>query len=359
MMNDHSEIIFTSTPAAEISRIIAMRNPASTFFIADSNTAPLIAEPMIRQCADSATTALHLISINAGDSNKSLQSLARIWEELSQRGATRHSLIVNVGGGVVTDIGGLAASTFKRGVPFVNVPTTLLSAVDAAVGGKTGINFNGLKNEIGTFAPADAVVISSQFYTTLPHIELCSGYAELLKHSLLDGPESLADVLSYDLDRPDLTRLQSLLRSSVMVKERIVAEDPFEKGLRKALNLGHTAAHAIESLAMQHNSEVAHGIAVAFGLVVDLILSHTIMGFSSETLGSVATFIKEYYPKPQISCSDYPELIRLMRHDKKNTDPDHIIFTLLRSPGEVEINRVATPEQITSALDIARDLLGI
>ena len=353
-----SQIIFSPRPAAQLSRVIADCKPTAIFIIADSNTSRLVAGPLIEKCNLSSDSA-SLVTIDAGDDNKSLSSLTHIWTALSDGKATRSSLIVNIGGGMITDLGGFAAATFKRGVPFVNIPTTLLSAVDAAVGGKTGINFNHLKNEIGAFAPADAVIISSDCFRTLPHIELCSGYAELLKHSLLESNEALTRAISFNLDNPDFEQLQSLLEESVKVKERIVAIDPFEKGIRKALNLGHTAAHAIEALAMERTSPVAHGIAVAFGLVVDLVLSHTILGFSSATLNLVAAYIKEYFPTPPISCRDYETLISYMRHDKKNADPDHIIFTLLRAPGEVEINHEVAPRRIIAALDIARDLLGI
>lgn len=352
-----TEIHFTRHPAEALNRIVDRIRPSSLFAIADTNTYPLVAEAMLSQA--NLPAKVTEIVIDAGDDNKSLDSLARIWAKLSERGATRHSLIINIGGGMITDLGGFAAATFKRGVKFINIPTTLLSAVDAAVGGKTGINFHGLKNEIGAFAPASAVIISSSCFCSLPHLELCSGYAELLKHSLLESDESLAATLSYDLDRADLTQLQPLLEQSVKVKERIVAEDPFEKGIRKALNLGHTIAHAVESLAMERHRPVAHGIAVAFGLVVDLVLSHMQTGLDTSTLNAVAYYVRDYFPKPEIACTDYPTLIELMRHDKKNLRPDQINFTLLSAPGHPEIDCHATPQAITTALDIARDLLAI
>lgn len=352
-----TKLIFTLDAAAEISLITEDYAPAGIFILADDHTSPLIAQPLVKS-----TPALRnakSITIPSGDENKSLETLAGIWTKLSAEGANRNSLLINVGGGMVTDIGGFAASTFKRGIRFINVPTSLLGAVDAALGGKTGINFAGLKNEIGAFSHAKAVIVCSKFFETLPYSELLSGYAELLKHALIDSPESLNRALAFDLENPDWQQLQQLLRESISVKQRIVNEDPYEHGLRKALNLGHTVAHALESIAMKRGHAMPHGHAVATGLVTDLVLSNIKSGFSSDIISNVARYVKTYYPMPEISCSEYPELISLMRHDKKNRSASEINFTLLRRPGEVEINSPATPEEITEALDITRDLLGV
>lgn len=348
-------LIFTDNTSAALSEALSDLSPRGIFILADTNTAPIIARPLMEQTG--ALAGATLIEIPAGDSNKSLDTLACVWSRLSSGGASRSSLLVNAGGGMVTDLGGFAAATFKRGIRFINIPTTLLGAVDAALGGKTGINFGGLKNEIGAFANADAVIVNAAHFATLPYAELTSGYAELLKHSLIDSPESLARALAFDLERSDLSQLQHLLRESITVKERIVAADPREQGIRKALNLGHTAAHAFESLALEQGSPMAHGHAVAWGLVVDLILSNMLLGLDSATLQKVAIYIKEYFPRPGISCADYPRLIEFMRHDKKNLTAEHINFTLLREPGQISINAEVPPETITAALDILRDLL--
>ena len=255
-------------------------------------------------------------------------------------------------------MGGFAAATFKRGIRFINVPTTLLSAVDAAVGGKTGINFEGYKNEIGAFAPADAVVISTATFATLPTEELLSGYAEMLKHGLLSSAQDYNELLNFDIVNADLDRLLPLLEKSVRVKERIVEEDPREQGIRRALNLGHTAGHAFESLALEREAPVPHGYAVAWGMLVEMILSHLIEQFPSEELYRYATYLKEHgYGTPAITCDDYPRLLALMSHDKKNDTPDHINFTLLSHPGTPLIDRTADNTLITESLDIFRDLI--
>ena len=217
----------------------------------------------------------------------------------------------------MTDLGGFAAATFKRGIRFINIPTTLLSAVDAAVGGKTGVNFNGLKNEIGVFKEAETVIISTVFFSTLPERELKSGYAEMLKHGLLDGEAVYNKLLDYDFDNVAGNGLLRLVEESVNVKRRIVEQDPFEQGLRRALNLGHTAGHAFESLALKRNSPVPHGYAVAWGMVVEAVLSHTEKGFPSAELYRLADYVCRHYGAFHITCDDYPELIEFMRHDKK------------------------------------------
>ena len=179
------------------------------------------------------------ITIGATDTHKTLESLAHVWEELGAGGGTRHSLLINIGGGMVTDLGGFAASTFKRGINYINIPTTLLSMVDASVGGKTGINFRGLKNEIGVFNNASTVILDTQFLKTLDAENICSGYAEMLKHGLISNETMWAELMNFDLEAPDLKLLSRMVGDSVAVKERIVTEDPTEKGIRKALTELH------------------------------------------------------------------------------------------------------------------------
>ena len=193
------------------------------------------------------------------DTHKTLDSVTHVWSELQRFGATRHSLMINLGGGMVTDLGGFAASTFKRGIQYINIPTTLLSMVDASVGGKTGFNFGGLKNEIGVFSNASSVILDTTFLRTMDRENLLSGYAEMLKHGLISNDRMWAELLEFlesldhldHLDSQDpLAPLSPMLAESVAVKQRIVTEDPTERGIRKALNLGHTAGHAFESLAL-------------------------------------------------------------------------------------------------------------
>ncbi|WP_297253895.1 3-dehydroquinate synthase [uncultured Prevotella sp.] len=294
------------------------------------------------------------IIIKATDTHKNLDTLAEVWQALSNGGATRHSLMINLGGGMVTDLGGFAASTFKRGIDFINIPTTLLAMVDASVGGKTGINFGGLKNEIGVFSDSRFVIINTQFLDTLDHDNICSGYAEMLKHGLISDERTWAELVTFDLENPDLSKLQRMVAESIKVKERIVEADPHEHGIRKALNLGHTMGHAFESFAMRRGTPILHGYAVAYGLISELYMSARKTAFPTDRMHQTVRFIRENYGTLNITCDDYPTLIELMHHDKKNTS-GIINFTLLGNVGDIRINQTANEEEIKEALDFFRE----
>lgn len=293
------------------------------------------------------------IVIGATDRRKNLDTLVHVWESLQQGKATRHSLLINLGGGMVTDLGGFAASTYKRGINFINVPTTLLAMVDASVGGKTGINFGGLKNEIGVFNDAEFVLLDTNWLQTLDEENIRSGYAEMLKHGLIADETMWAELINFNLAQPNLYQLASMLDKSVRIKERIVAEDPHEKGIRKALNLGHTFGHAFESWAMKRQP-VLHGYAVAFGLIAELYLATTQTDFPTERMRQTVNFIRAYYGSLPITCNDYPELIELMHHDKKNRG-NEINVTLLGGIGDIRINQTITENDIKEALDFFRE----
>ncbi len=296
---------------------------------------------------------IQVITIPASDSHKDIESLMMVWKGLQEGGASRHSCMINLGGGMVTDLGGFAASTFKRGINFINIPTTLLAMVDASVGGKTGINFGGLKNEVGVFNDSKYVILDTEFLKTLDVENICSGYAEMLKHGLISTEAMWEELVSFDLDQPDLKQLQRMVGDSVKVKERIVELDPHEKGIRKALNLGHTFGHAFESWALKRKP-ILHGYAVAFGLIPELYLSVAKTGFPTDKMRQTVTFIKENYGTLNITCDDYDELIELMQHDKKNQN-GIINFTMLGGIGDIRINQTATTEEIKEALDFFRE----
>ncbi len=294
------------------------------------------------------------------DTHKTLDSVTHVWSELQRLGATRHSLMINLGGGMVTDLGGFAASTFKRGIQYINIPTTLLSMVDASVGGKTGFNFGGLKNEIGVFSNASSVILDTTFLRTMDRENLLSGYAEMLKHGLISNDRMWAQLLTFNVQCSSQRHTLSertfnvqLLAESVAVKQRIVTEDPTEHGIRKALNLGHTAGHAFESLALERKP-VLHGYAVAYGLIVELYLCCVKTGFPQQKMRQTVAAIKEHYGRMPITCDDYPQLLALMHHDKKNTGHD-INFTLLGDVGDIRINQTASEDEIRDALDFYRE----
>lgn len=341
-------LVFTNNVMAAIGQIEAQGGHNIMVWIADVNTARLLP-----------TTPQYLITIPDGDNNKTLETVTHVWDEMERMGVTRHWLVINLGGGMVCDLGGFAAATFKRGVRFINVPTTLLGAVDAAVGGKTGFNYHGLKNEIGTFAPASDVIISTRFFDTLPVEEMKSGYAEVLKHAMLSNCDEFLRLLDHDFNAPiDHDDMLERLRHSVQVKADIVARDPNEQGERKALNLGHTIGHALESLAMKRENPVPHGYAVAWGLVTETVLSHIRLKFPSEDVHRLGHFVRDNYRGFPFTCDDYDELLALMRHDKKSRDGE-ITCTLLTSIGDYRIDQTVTPDDVTAALDILRDHLGL
>ena len=341
-------LIFTNDVEGAIERLIADSDHNVTVWIADTNTAGLLPIP-----------PEHLITIPDGDGNKTLDTVTRVWDEMERMGVTRHSLVINLGGGMVTDLGGWAAATFKRGVRFINVPTTLLGAVDAAVGGKTGINYHGLKNEIGAFAPATDVIISSSFFNTLPLQEMKSGFAEVVKHALLSDRNEFIRLLGHDFGAAiDHDSLLERLRHSVKVKADIVARDPDERSERMALNLGHTVGHAFESLAMKHGKPIPHGFAVAWGLVTEVVLSHIKIGFPSADVHRLGAFVRDNYQGFPFTCDDYDELLSLMSHDKKSHNGE-LTCTLLADIGDYRTSQRVTHNDMTAALDILRDLLGI
>lgn len=336
-----------SNLSAELDQVICTQSQSDIFVLCDSTTEKLC---LPRLLETQKLEGCKIITIPAGDENKHIDTAIQIWKYLTENGANRKSLMINLGGGMVTDIGGFAASTFKRGIRYINVSTTLLGAVDAATGGKTGINFLGLKNEIGVFAPAEAVLINIDFFKTLDAQNLRSGYAEMVKHALIDTRPEWNEILKFDLENVDFEILRNLVARSIKIKERVVEQDPTEKNIRKALNLGHTFAHAFESISYRQNRPVLHGYAVMWGLLCELYLSHVKLNFPKDDLLKLKYLIKEYYGTFTIGCDDYEPLYELMTHDKKNESKD-INFTLLSDIGEIQINQTATKDEIFECLD--------
>lgn len=347
-MINQQKVVISQALELVLARAIA-DCPHDKLFVLSDETTQQLCLPVIAgyECMSQAQR----IVIGATDTHKTLDTLSHVWSELQRMGATRHSLLINLGGGMVTDLGGFAASTFKRGLAYINIPTTLLSMVDASVGGKTGINFGGLKNEIGVFNNANCVILDTTFLRTLDTENILSGYAEMLKHGLISNEQTWAELMNWEFG--GFEELGELVEKSVAVKQRIVTEDPTEHGIRKALNLGHTAGHAFESLALERKP-VLHGYAVAYGLVVELYLSCVKTGFPQDKMRQTVNFIKQHYGRMAVSCDDYPQLLELMHHDKKNMGQD-INFTLLGGIGDIRINQTATEDEIKEALDFYRE----
>lgn len=348
-----TNVIIVRDLKTELQTLLTASDYDGIFILTDENT-HRACYPQIKEIP--ALKQARLIIIRAGDEHKELAQVTRIWDILSDGGASRRSLLINLGGGMVTDLGGFAGATFKRGLHTLNMPTTLMAAVDAAVGGKTGINFNGLKNEIGAFHHPDSVLIDGTFLRTLDRDNLLSGYAEMIKHGLIDSEQTWRNVLAFEPNewQADVETLNRLIAESVAVKERIVVADPQERGIRKALNLGHTVGHAFESLSFERQCPVLHGHAVAAGLVGELYLSCKCCAFPLEPFRQTVHFIREHYPPFLLDCNDYERLYERMTHDKKN-ERGHILFTLLADVGDVRINQIVSREILFESLDFYRD----
>lgn len=335
----------------ELQQLLEKNSADRLFLLTDEHTHSLCKKLIAKNLEN---REVHEIIIKPEDTHKNTESLCHVWQELSNYGGSRNSLLINLGGGMVTDLGGFAAATFKRGIKFINIPTTLLAMVDASVGGKTGINFNRLKNEIGAFCDAITVLIDTNFLHTLDHNNILSGYGEMLKHGLIANQKHFEDLITLDLDNPSFEQLQKLIDTSVEVKRKIVIEDPKEKGIRKALNLGHTVGHAFESLALEEDRHILHGYAVAWGLICELYLSHVVCGLPIELLRSVGNYVTTHYGRFEFTCNHTDRLLELMMHDKKNKG-GIINFTLLSGIGTVEINQTVDKSLIIEMLDFYRE----
>lgn len=336
-------------PGAAIDETVECLDADKILIVTDS----IVLEKVLPKLADSRVVKENeLLAITPGEEGKNMESVTRIWDKLEEIGATRRSLIINIGGGVVTDLGGFAAATFKRGIRTVNFPTTLLGAVDAATGGKTGINYRGLKNEIGAFHLPSKVIISPDPFASLPEKEILSGYAEMVKTAIISDRGFYIQLLDREKILGEPTLLGEAVEKCVRIKDEVVAQDPKEQGLRKILNFGHTAGHAFESIRLSRGKEVSHGQAVAHGMLVALILSRMRLGFPSEEVNHYRLFLKENYGLPLITCNEVETAIEKMKSDKKNRSHSQPVFTLLKSIGEPEINVEPTLSEIREALEL-------
>lgn len=303
-------------------------------------------EGALLKCLDNYPVLL----IDDSESSKVLDTVAVTWDLLLQHQATRHALLICLGGGVITDLGGFAASTYKRGIDFVHIPTTLLGMVDAAIGGKTGVNYGGIKNCVGTFAEPIQTYIYPPLLCTLPAEEFLSGYAELIKTCLLSSQQDFNDSLMALECLNDEQLLEYLISRCAAIKSNVVTMDHNEKGIRKCLNLGHTIGHAIEEYSMSHQP-LRHGYAVMQGLVAAAYLSVTMVGLDREVLRQLSHIMVTHYGHASCACSDYDELIKLMKQDKKNVSCHTISFTLLRAVGQPVVDCVVQENMIRESLD--------
>lgn len=324
---------------------------SNIFIIVDTNTHEHCLSRFLPKL--SSEVAIEVIEIEAGEINKNLETCSQVWQVLSDLGADRKSLMINLGGGVVTDLGGFVASCFKRGIAYINIPTTLLAMVDASVGGKTGVDLGSLKNQIGVINHSKMVLIDPSYLHTLPAKEMRSGLAEILKHGLISDEKYWNKVIA--LSELNLEDLEGIIRESVDIKEVVVTKDPNEKNLRKTLNFGHTLGHAIESFFLTNSEKknLLHGEAVAIGMILALHISTALKDFPENKLTAITTKLLDLYGKVDFEQKDIEEIIELLKYDKKN-EFGKINFVLLEDIGKPVIDCLVPNEVIFNAFDFYR-----
>ncbi|MFM6976014.1 MAG: 3-dehydroquinate synthase [Sphingobacteriaceae bacterium] len=343
--------IYFENSLKELGRFIEKKNYSKIFFLVDRHTATHCL-PLVQQNLPD-LTHFDIIEIEPGEENKNIDFCIGIWKMLLDFGADRKSLLINLGGGVVTDMGSFAASTFKRGIDFVQIPTTLLSQVDASVGGKTGIDMDQVKNCIGTFTQPKAVFIEPEFLKTLDQRQLISGFAEMIKHGLIAD----ADYFSALQQINPMEVSVELIHRSVEIKNEVVIADPHEHNIRKTLNFGHTIGHAIESHFLETDSPLLHGEALAMGMLCEAYLSHQIHELDEKALEEICISLKKIFPLRAISSAIYPELLAYMQNDKKNQN-GKIGFALLKKIGACSHNDYISEEKIEESLNFYQKTIG-
>ncbi len=345
-------IYYAENGYSKLIDFLAENNPSILFILVDSNTHDHCLNYFLQKLETTAT--IEVIEMEAGEEHKNIETCSGIWSSLSELKADRKSLLINLGGGVVTDLGGFVASTFKRGITYINVPTSLLAMVDASVGGKCGVDLGNLKNQIGVINQPEMVLIDSYYLGTLPANEMRSGLAEILKHGLI-ASETYWNKAT-NLEALDLEDLDGLILESIQIKSKIVTEDPTEQGIRKTLNYGHTLGHAIESyfLANPNKVNLLHGEAVAAGMIMATFLSNKICNFPLEKLEKVTKSINAIFSKIDLDNKDYKTVLDLLKFDKKNSH-GNINFVLLHDFGEPKIDVVVSNELLIKALDYYRE----
>lgn len=339
-------IKFSNNISIDLNNILIKYNRDKIFVLTDENTF-IHCYPLIKTTF---TKEPYVIQIPAGEKSKNIETVTFLWNFLTTHNADRKSVLINLGGGMITDLGGFVASTYKRGIDFINIPTTVLGIVDAAIGGKNGINLENYKNHIGTFNQPAAIISSTDFLKTLPQRQILSGFAEVIKHTLLSSEETWDKIKNINPEKFDLEELDLILKESSKIKQNIVNNDPKETGIREALNFGHTVGHAIETFFTNKNIDILHGEAIAIGLIAELFISNQKLTFPFEKLFEITEYLATYFPSYKIDYNDYDELYNIMKHDKKNKN-NKIIFTLLKNIGEVEINQTCTKESFFEALN--------
>lgn len=337
-------VYFKENGYQSLNNLISEKKYSSLFILVDENTNEHCLSKFIPNLE--VDIPIEIIEIEAGESIKNITTCVEIWSVLSDLGADRKSALINLGGGVITDIGGFIASTFKRGIDFINVPTTLLGMVDASIGGKNGVDLGTLKNQIGVINVPQLVLIDSVFLETLSQKEMRSGLAEMLKHGLIYDKKYWKEF--QDLSKIDFADFDTLLYRSVEIKNEIVTQDPTENGIRKALNFGHTLGHAIESYFLESETPLLHGEAIAIGMILESHISMKKELLSKEEYYEIKSTLKSIYEEHTFTVNDIELIQKLLIHDKKN-EYGKVQFALLKEIGKISLNQSVESELIVSS----------
>jgi len=332
---------------------LASINLSKVFVVVDENTKQFCL-PILSSNINS-DIKFEILEIKAGEIHKNISTCVSLWNLLSEKGADRNSIILNLGGGVIIDLGGFVASTFKRGIKFINIPTTLLAMVDASVGGKNGVDLGVLKNQIGIINNPEMVIVNTSFLKTLSKEQITSGYAEMLKHGIIHSDSYWNEVKLFDVK--DTNSTEELVWDSIKIKNEIVLKDPFEKSIRKALNFGHTLGHAIESYCLESNEKnnLLHGEAVAIGMILAAFISFKLVSLSEKQLSDISETITRFYTKVDFSSEEISLIIELLKYDKKNSN-GKVLFVLLSSIGNCEINQEVPNDLIFEAFEFYKKI---
>ncbi|MFV0531027.1 MAG: 3-dehydroquinate synthase [Flavobacteriales bacterium] len=341
-------IYFGSKSYSELNNYLTdnQKNISKVFILTDNNTNEFCLPVLM---ANSILSEVEIIEIEDGEINKNIETCVLLWDTLSELGADRNSLLINLGGGVITDMGGFVASTFKRGIRYINIPTTLLSQVDASVGGKTGIDLGALKNQVGVFSYPEMILIDTQFLQTLDQRQLKSGIAEMLKHGLIMD-KTHWETLNYAYKDLDYDQLGNLIYDSVLIKKEVVESDPKEKGMRKILNFGHTIGHGIESSLLNTKNQLLHGESIAIGIICEAYISHKTTGLSEKEMKDIKSSFLTIFPKIDSSVFNLDSILHYMEHDKKNMGGE-FKFSLLSKIGKCEFNCPVTTKLIKESIE--------
>ena len=346
---NNATVFFNSEVYSELNNYIKTNKPSKIFILVDTNTHDYCL-PKFLERLESGEINIEVMEMPNGEEHKTIDICTGVWEALSEYNADRKSILINLGGGVVTDLGGFVASTYMRGITYINIPTSLLAMVDASVGGKTGVDLGSLKNQIGVINEGEIVGVDTSFLDTLPQNEMVSGFAEMLKHGLIYD-KAYWNTLT-NLEKLDLSDLDQLIYDSIIIKNKVVTSDPKELGLRKILNFGHTLGHAIESYFLENadKTPLLHGEAVAIGMLLETYLSTKICGLSNQELELITEGILKTFSKVEINKNDQKHIIDLLQYDKKNSH-GIVKFVLLEAIGEPKTDCIVSNALIEEAFD--------